>query len=302
MKRLIINKNKKRHDFFVDNVPLGSIIPFSGMITPPGYLECDGREISRIEYADLFDIIGTIYGEGNGASTFNIPDLRGRFLEGSDSVGAVKEAGLPNITGYIRYKDNTVYDCNGTFTYSGEGAGVPYVSLTGSSYVQKITMDASKSSSIYGNSETVQPPSITIRYIIKVFDANVNDDNYNLKSNFTIVYPNGGTKDNPANVTTNSYYYIENPFPGYYVNCIAEVKINNEWGITGDGKYNYAGSNYSGCVRASQFNDDAIVVKTGSGTVFSPSSLAANPFPENGSKSYSSLPCRIKVWKIGRIQ
>lgn len=61
---------------------------------PPGWVECDGREVSRAAYAALFSVIGTAYGAGNGFSTFNVPDLRGRTLFGRDGgVGRLTGAG-----------------------------------------------------------------------------------------------------------------------------------------------------------------------------------------------------------------
>ncbi len=68
-------------------VPVGSMQPFGGTtgLVPSGWLLCDGTAISRTTYADLFAIIGTNYGAGDGATTFNLPDLRGRFLRGTDN-------------------------------------------------------------------------------------------------------------------------------------------------------------------------------------------------------------------------
>lgn len=56
-------------------VPTGSIVPFAGSTAPEGYLLCDGSAISRTTYSALFSVIGTTYGEGDGNTTFNIPDL-----------------------------------------------------------------------------------------------------------------------------------------------------------------------------------------------------------------------------------
>lgn len=62
----------------------GMIAPFAGPVEkiPSGWLLCDGRAISRSEYLNLYTAIGTSWGEGDGSSTFNIPDLRGMFLRG----------------------------------------------------------------------------------------------------------------------------------------------------------------------------------------------------------------------------
>jgi microcystin-dependent protein len=67
-------------------IPSGVVFPFAGTTAPYGYLICDGRAISRSDYADLFMMIGTSHGIGNGSTTFNLPDYRGRFLRGVDGL------------------------------------------------------------------------------------------------------------------------------------------------------------------------------------------------------------------------
>lgn len=62
--------------------PAGIVQPFAGSIAPQGYLLCDGSAVSRTDYADLFTTIGTIYGAGDGTTTFNVPDLSGRVVLG----------------------------------------------------------------------------------------------------------------------------------------------------------------------------------------------------------------------------
>jgi phage-related tail fiber protein len=66
-------------------VPAGTIIAFAGSTPPPGWFVCDGSEVSRSQYRSLFGAIGTSWGGGDGASTFKLPDLRGRFMRGVDS-------------------------------------------------------------------------------------------------------------------------------------------------------------------------------------------------------------------------
>ena len=65
--------------------PIGSVVAFAGSIAPSGYLICDGSAVSRSTYAKLFAIIGTTYGSGNGSTTFNVPDLRGRVAVGKNA-------------------------------------------------------------------------------------------------------------------------------------------------------------------------------------------------------------------------
>lgn len=69
-------------------VPTGSVLPFAGSSAPTGYLVCDGTQVSRTTYAALFAAIGTAHGNGNGTTTFHLPDYRGRFLRGKDGGAA----------------------------------------------------------------------------------------------------------------------------------------------------------------------------------------------------------------------
>ncbi|MGN7977446.1 DUF859 family phage minor structural protein [Microbacterium sp. 22195] len=66
--------------------PVGILVAFAGATAPSGWLLCDGSAVSRTTYATLFAVIGTAYGAGNGSSTFNVPDLRGRIPVGRDST------------------------------------------------------------------------------------------------------------------------------------------------------------------------------------------------------------------------
>ncbi len=61
--------------------------PFAGSAAPSGWLLCDGAAVSRTQYAALFAVIGTTYGAGDGSTTFNLPDLRGRVPVGLDNMG-----------------------------------------------------------------------------------------------------------------------------------------------------------------------------------------------------------------------
>lgn len=69
-----------------ETLPIGIILPFSDDTIPEGYMLCDGRAISRTTYSSLFSIIGTTYGAGDGSTTFNLPNLKGRVPVGYDST------------------------------------------------------------------------------------------------------------------------------------------------------------------------------------------------------------------------
>lgn len=68
-------------------VPAGAMFPFAGTAAPTGYLLCDGSAVSRSTYAALFTAIGTVWGAGDGTTTFNLPDMRGRVAAGRDDMG-----------------------------------------------------------------------------------------------------------------------------------------------------------------------------------------------------------------------
>lgn len=69
--------------------PIGSISAYGGTTAPTGWLLCNGSAVSRTTYASLFAVIGESFGEGNGTTTFNVPDFRGRFLRGVDNSAGV---------------------------------------------------------------------------------------------------------------------------------------------------------------------------------------------------------------------
>lgn len=64
--------------------PAGAVMSFASVSAPAGWLECDGSTISRATYSDLFGVVGTTYGAGDGSTTFKLPDLRGEFIRGWD--------------------------------------------------------------------------------------------------------------------------------------------------------------------------------------------------------------------------
>ena len=153
---------------------VGAVMAFAGSTSPAGWLLCDGSAVSRTDYAALFAVIGTTYGTGDGSTTFNLPNLVDKFIQGNATSGTVKTAGLPNITGKIANSAWLWKGSTGTPTLTGafknmnvsSNGWVGNSSENGNAYFG-FEFDASSSSSIYGNSTTVQPPAVTMRYIIK---------------------------------------------------------------------------------------------------------------------------------------
>ena len=79
--------------------PVGAVLDYAGSSAPAGYLLAYGQAISRTTYADLFDVIGTTYGVGDGSTTFNLPDLRGRVVAGQDDMGGTSADRLTDQSG-----------------------------------------------------------------------------------------------------------------------------------------------------------------------------------------------------------
>ena len=109
---------------YVDNaagssMPAGSVTAFAGSSAPTGWLLCAGQAVSRTTYAALFAAIGTTYGSGDGSTTFNLPDLRGRVPAGLDNMGGT-DAGRLNWA-------NTLGTNGGaqTHTLTSSESGVP---------------------------------------------------------------------------------------------------------------------------------------------------------------------------------
>lgn len=83
------NTNKQLKDLLVsggDTLPIGSIIPYGSSTTPSNWLKCDGSAVSRTTYSELFSVIGTLYGSGDGSTTFNLPNLKGKVTIGQDTT------------------------------------------------------------------------------------------------------------------------------------------------------------------------------------------------------------------------
>ena len=137
-------------------LPTGALIP-SLATSMTGYLLCNGAAVSRTTYANLFSIIGTKFGAGDGSTTFNLPDFRNRVFWGaSGNLMSVIEAGLPDHSHSINVPDSS-RDC-------GYASGSPRF---WQDFHSDSTGSASASNAIYGKSTTVQPPAIAVNIFIK---------------------------------------------------------------------------------------------------------------------------------------
>lgn len=149
------------------SVPTGAICFFATTAIPPGWLLCNGSNVSRTEYAVLFAAIGTKFGAGDGKTTFTLPNLDDRFIEGTTDpakVGQYLEAGLPNITGFVA---NIAGDLGGTGPFvNRQNAGTGWGPKDNRGNTRQL-FDASVAHYIYGALDTVQPRSLQFLPCIK---------------------------------------------------------------------------------------------------------------------------------------
>ena len=175
-----INQNGYNFNLLTKN-KIGFLYTAPVNIVPEDCLSCDGYILKIEDYKKLYTVIGTIFNTGDEAEDeFRIPDynISGRFLQpGTSNFGAVKSAGLPNITGsFLPRGDSGCYpyynysSTSGAFTKSSLGGNsAPYENAGGASSakVGAFNFSAQNSNSIYGKSTTVQPPSQIVHICIK---------------------------------------------------------------------------------------------------------------------------------------
>ena len=131
---------------------VGMVAPFAMATTPAGWLPCSGQNVSRIAFNKLFAKIGTIYGIGDGSTTFKLPDLRGEFIRGFDNgrgVDAGRKFGS-NQTDELKAHTHTYFKDNVGGSPSAGGSGGGTDTPTGST----------------GGNET-RPRNIALLYCIK---------------------------------------------------------------------------------------------------------------------------------------
>ena len=149
------------------SAPVGMISPFGGSTAPDGWLVCDGSAVSRTDYADLFAVVGTTYGAGDGSTTFNLPDCNGRvpIYDRTATLGDTTNGKAPNIKGHIPCPRLAAY---------GDWTGVFYADVSGSTLAtggwssNGGTMDASRASQVYDdNASKITPAGVYTLICIK---------------------------------------------------------------------------------------------------------------------------------------
>ncbi len=220
-------------------VKTGTILAWPHATVPSGWLECDGSAISRTTYAELFAAISTTYGVGDGSTTFNIPDLRGRFLRGYDSTATVdvdaasrtdRGDGTTGNSVGTKQADATeahVHTQTGqqpTFTYTPNtanmtGVGTSFVSALAASGLGssiETTADASPGDTASTGGSETRPVNTTVKWIILALPAaasasslGVNGFLYNWDTGTTDADPGSGKlRVNNATLSSATKLYI----------------------------------------------------------------------------------------------
>lgn len=163
-------------DGIVSDSEIGSIMAFGNVATPVGFLYCNGQEVSRVTYGELFAAIGTNFGVGDGSTTFNLPDLRGEFLRGIDDGRGVDTDGAARTIG------GTQDDAFQGHWHTGNGAGSNeflynrgtggVYSITGGTVVDRTTIPAGNATSDGVNgtprtSDETRPRNVGVKYYIR---------------------------------------------------------------------------------------------------------------------------------------
>jgi microcystin-dependent protein len=104
------------------SAPAGTVNTYAGSTAPTGWLLTFGQAISRTTYADLYAIVGTTYGVGDGSTTFNLPDMRGRVPAGLDNMGG---SAASRLTSTVLTASNTLGATGGTQTHTMSSAEMP---------------------------------------------------------------------------------------------------------------------------------------------------------------------------------
>jgi len=165
-------------------IPVGTLFPYAADTqTPPtGFLFCNGQAVSRTMYADLFSVLSTTWGAGDGSTTFNLPRSEDLVLQGAGAtnpVGTYKSAGLPNIEGSL-HSSSSLWIVNMPPAGSTESGALSVTrgsvkDFSGTSstvnWPTDLNFDASQANAIYGASDTVQPPAACVKFIIKAYDG-----------------------------------------------------------------------------------------------------------------------------------
>jgi microcystin-dependent protein len=158
--------------FANNGTPPGNINASASITVPTGWLLCDGSPVSRTTYARLFAAVGTTWGNGNGTTTFNLPDLRGMFLRGAGVSGNNTDAAGNNFTGSTvgTYQPDKLqahqHSTYAAISYGSDGSMAPS-GLPNGHFSPTIATIADGANGTPRTGTETKPASYSVNYIIK---------------------------------------------------------------------------------------------------------------------------------------
>ena len=189
-------------------IPSGVVFPFAGEAAPYGYLICDGRAVSRTDYPALFISLGSgaLHGAGDGSTTFNLPDYRGKFMRGVDGTagsdpdkatrthpktGAVAGNVVGSVQGHANESHTHIQNAhrhsvlgntiasggltnlgptgqaNSGFAGTNGTAGLAYVDIAPNPGTNSYVLNSTPTNQDAGGNES-RPKNVNVNYIVKV--------------------------------------------------------------------------------------------------------------------------------------
>ena len=207
MRRAILNEQWLNGYVVNSNLPIGAPMAWLSEVPPVGFLAFDGSEYNISDYPELYNVVKNIPSfHSNTEGKFKIPNLKGRVLQGADTViGELIEAGLPNIIGEVKNNDASYGsiqmvhpkfegalsgESHGNAAWSGSVHGCYTLKIDASKGETKTdgTIKGTNEPHVYGNSDTVQMDAFTVYWVIKAtnyvsLEKNAIDDTKTTKAN-----------------------------------------------------------------------------------------------------------------------
>ncbi|MGL5582282.1 MAG: phage tail protein [Cetobacterium sp.] len=310
-------------------VPVGTVQWFSVNEVPFGYLLCDGRQVSRAAYPDLYKVIGDTYGPGDGTSSFNLPDLENEFIRGCNpatrEVGSKQGDAIRNITGTLRLHGGE------TPSLIGHVEGPFYKRDVHNEYRSLSDLPAPRPgadssggfhfdvSRVVPTSDENRPRNVAMLPVIKAYShvvdsgaldtADIELRVQNLEGRWEnsleicLVNTKGSghphefvSADIPATIQNNSRYVVQNPFgKNTPVMVVAEIHVNGAWCDSGFIFSAFENGNGYGA-KATYKQEEGIIIQTGNSSLVATGMHSGSGLGVITGAIYSA-PCRIRVIK-----
>jgi hypothetical protein len=338
-------------------LPVGSVMPWNATSRsgiPAGWIARDGQLLNRADWPELWNLVSSTaitdaawlaapytsrgaYSQGNGTTTFRMPDTNGKASDGltissmvlrgdgknSGGVYGIHQADQVQGMKHRTVSGNSISggtNLNAAFTtevastpslaaiaavqaaYSVSTGGAISDGVNGAPRVGTETRSANETViwCTVGAGKAVNPGTVDVTALA----TNVSNQSSQIaavdaSTGFAMVFPNGGSPSSPANIAVNQRYVVSNPFPGYHVLLKVELLVNGVWSDPSfDGNAGSGGNSYG--TKANQFfgTGDIAVQTAVNAVMLGTSAATGGGHGATGGALLSTAPCRLKVWKI----